>query len=361
MMRRWIVCMAALCLVGCAGASQSNVVATPTVAPIRPAATPTTLAERVQTRLVSDEPVFSFHWEPDGRMLVYAQSERCPTGCKTNWYRFDVATGMTTTFEPEIVTIDPQVWNRLTDSRNSPPRVSPRKDPNVSPSKKWVIYSRVSPVYTPVPCPKGPCFSPMELWLARVSGSDPIKVSDLGSGEYCIAEGWFDAENKVVLDCGYEGMGRYVVADLKNRSMTNLDDVVGEHIVSLEGAILSPDGTRLAVKSLASVPVNLLVVSLDGSSIMNIGQGIAGLQWSSDGQRLYYLQRLKLDQCASAVIRVHDFSIDQDKIVLGPEVVLSSKQRVTLDTCDHSFLISPAEDAALLVLGEAGSWIVDLH
>lgn len=360
MLRRCTVYMVAMWLVGCAGTLQKSVVPTPTLTPAQPAATPTALAERVQTRLVSDKPVFDFYWEPDKHTLVYAQSEKCPTGCKTNWYRFDVATGITTTFEPEIVTIDPQVWNRLTDSRNSPPWVSPRKDPNVSPSKKWVIYSRVSPAHTPPPCPQGPCLPPVELWLARVDGSESIKISDLGRGDYCLANGWFDAEDKVLLSCGYEGPGRFVIADLKNRTLTNLDEIIGQHIASLEWPVLSPDGTRLAVKNLASVPVNLLAVSLDGSSIMNLGQGIAGLQWSSDGQRLYYLQRLKLDQCASAAIRVHDFSTGQDRIVLDSKVALSPTQGVTLDACDHCFLISPAEDAALLVLGEAGSWIVGL-
>lgn len=360
MLRRLMMCAIAMWLVGCTGISQADATPTPTIAPAQPAPTPTAVAERVQSRLLSDKPVFNFYWEPDKHTLAYAQSEKCPAGCKTIWYRLDMTTGITNTFEPEIVTIDPEVWNRLTGSGYSPPQVSPRKDPNVSLSKKWVIYSRVSPAYTPPPCPQGPCLPPMELWLARVDGSESIRISDLERGDYCVANGWFEAEDKVLLSCGYEGPGRFVIADLKKRTLTNLDEVTGQPIASLEWPVLSPDGTQLAVKSLASVPVNLLVVSLDGSSLMNLGQGIAGLQWSSDSQRLYYLQRLKLDQCAPAAIRVHDFLTGQDKIALGPEIALSPTQHVTLDACEHSFLISPAEDVALLVLGESGSWIVSL-
>jgi hypothetical protein len=62
-----------------------------------------------------------------------------------------------------------------------------------------------------------------------------------------------------------------------------------------------------------------------------------------------------------AAIHIYDFSTSQDRIALGPEVVLSPTQRVTLDACDHSFLVSAAENAVWLILDESGSRIVSLH
>ncbi|CAG0936836.1 hypothetical protein TFLX_05732 [Thermoflexales bacterium] len=360
MMRRWIVCMAALWLVGCADTSQSNVIATPTVMPIQPIVTPTALAGRVQTRLVSDRPVFNFDWESDGRTLVYAQSEKCSTGCKTNWYRFNAATGVTTTFKSEIVTIDPRVWKRLSNFEN-PPEISPRRSPSVSPSGTWVIYSRMSPIYTPPPCPQGPCLPPMELWLARVDGSESFKVSNLELGNYCVGLGWFEAEHKVLLSCAYEGPGHFIVADLTTHELIDVDKIIGEPVIALEMAVLSPEGTRFAVNRMVTRTVELQAISLTDSAIINLGQGAIAPQWSIDGQHLYYWQRLIQDQCTPAAIHVYDFATGKNRIILGLEVVLSLTQHVTLDACEHTFLVSPTEDAVLLVLGESGSWIVGLH
>lgn len=359
-MQRLFVGLVAVWLVGCVGTSQVSVVPTPAAVPSQIAATPTTPVDQVQTRIVSGKLIHDFYWTPDSQVLVYAQSEKCPTGCKTTWYRLDVATGITTTFKPEIVTIDPQVWKRLSNFEN-PPEISPRQSRSISPSGKWVVYSRQSPSYTPPPCPMGPCLPPMELWVARIDGSEPVKVSDLERGTYCGGLGWFDVEQKALLSCGYEGPGYFAVVDLQSRTLTKLDEIISQQMRHLDWAVLSPDGARLAANGFVSRSVELQVAPLDNSPGVNLGQGAVALQWSSDSQRLYYLQRFAPDQCAPAAIHVYDFPIGRDRIVLGPEVVLSPTRRVTLNACDHSFLISPSEDAVLLVLDESGSWIVGLH
>ncbi|HTP09530.1 MAG TPA: hypothetical protein VMP08_14845, partial [Anaerolineae bacterium] len=247
MIRRWILCMIALWLVGCAGTPQVNVSPAPTIAPTQPAPTLTPLAERVQPRLVSHKSIADFRWEPDGRTLIFSQSEKCPTGCKTTWYRFDVTTGVTTTFTPQIVTIGPQVWKRLTDSDNYPPEISPQQSPSISPSGNWVIYSRIEPGYVGSTCQKGPCPPPMELWLAHVDGSESVKIGALGSGTECFAMGWFDQERKVLLECGYEGPAHFAVADLSMRTVVDFNDIAKRSVMTLHGAELSPDGSRLAV------------------------------------------------------------------------------------------------------------------
>jgi hypothetical protein len=313
----------------------------------------------VETRFIGGKSIHDYFWTADNQTLVYAQAEKCPTGCKTTWYRFDLASGVTTTFKSEIVTIDPEVWKRLTNLQN-PPEITPRKDPNVSPSGEWVIYSRMSPSYTPPPCPKGPCLPPMELWLARVDGSKSAKISDLGRGIGCGALGWFDSERKALLSCGYEGPVHFVVADLQKSTLIEFDEIAKQHVITLGSATLSRDGERLAVDNILTQSVELQVIPLNGSAIVNLGLRAEAPQWSADGQRLYYEQRVTPDKCTPAAIHVYDFAANQDRIMLGPEVVLSPTQRVTLDACHHTFLVSPAEDAILLGLDESGSWIVGL-
>jgi hypothetical protein len=113
MIQRLIMLLVAAWLAGCIGTSQSNVAPTLVAPPSLVPATPTVLISEAKTRQISNNAINDYSWTPDGQALIYSQSEKCPTGCKTTWYRFDVATGVTTTFKPEIVTIDPQVWKRL--------------------------------------------------------------------------------------------------------------------------------------------------------------------------------------------------------------------------------------------------------
>ncbi len=102
------------------------------------------------------------------------------------------------------------------------------------------------------------------------------------------------------------------------------------------------------------------VFPVDGSVMVDLGPAEKS-HWSADGQQLFYLRRITPGQCAPATIHVYNFATNQDQIVLGPEIVLSPTQHVTLNACDHAFLVSPTEDMVLLVLGGAGSWIVGLH
>ena len=352
----WVV----LWLGGCVGTSQVTIAPTLVVTPNLIIGTPTASASVAGTRLISGKSIHDYFWTPDSQALVYAQSDKCPTGCKTTWYRFDVTSGVTTTFNLAVVTIDPRVWKRLTNG-GDPPEISPQQSRSISPSGKWVIYSRVSPSYTPSPCLKGPCLPPIEVWVSSIGGSEAFKVADATEhGTSCMGLGWFDQERKALLMCGYEGPVHFVVADMQKLVLTKLDDLVKQHIITLDWAELSPDGAKLAVNNIVTKSVELEVFPLGGSAKLDLGPA-AQAHWSADGQRLYYLQRVAPDKCAPAAIHVYDFATTQNKVVLGPEVVLSSAQRVTLDACDHAFLVSPAEDAVLLVLNESGSWFVGLH
>jgi len=356
---RFVGVLMIICLVGCVDSAQLRAtpvpIATLTSVPTAPTASPI----RVQSRFITDKSTNRLYWTSDGKSIVYAETEKCPTGCKVEeqWHQLDVETGVVTRFKPVLTTVESDTWKLLGQS-GVPPEITPDRNKNVSPDGRRLLYNRISSDYDQPTCTRGPCLSPMEVWMARVNGTDQIKIGNSGSGVWCSVSTWFEQGHKAIMMCGYEGPAEFFIADTIQHTLKRFSEMTHYDGAALDGhTALSPDEKRFALSDLTPA---LKIVPLDGGPVVTVSLRASQPQWSASSQQLYYMRMTTPAKCTPATIRVFDLTTNEDEIVVGPDVTLAKDHHVTLDYCHNYFQLSPQEDAVLLDLGGEGKWVVPL-
>jgi hypothetical protein len=261
------------------------------------------------TQLVSGVVQEAF-WSPDG-MSIYYLTEHATANtscCIREWRRLDLLSMHT-----EIVKDVPV---RTGESHNLPWLDVPVSGQQISPDGNHVIYLRKPEGYHP-PNPLPPMYvDPLELWSAKLDGSEAISLWkwEKGCGSIIAVEWFSDNGTAIVICSGFEG------------------GVFERAVVSIDGAKAQPfnewagisNSERRESLDIYGVPGYVVQLSPDNSKVaFTRGNGELWLsfpyaqpvlnkiahvgflpQWSPDGKRLYFfvIGQLQPDEVPNLVV-----------------------------------------------------------
>lgn len=220
---------------------------------------------------------------------------------------------------------------------------------SLSPDGQRVLFSRMSPDYSPDPDDIGS--KPIEVWIAKKDRTEPVKLG----GPYSNCQNlsnviWFNRENKIIFVCGYDGPPSIFIANTDGSNTTYLDETVGISLdLGLSWMAISPDEKWLAFTDFFG---SLKIINLESNEIKTIPFGFAPY-WSFDSKRVFFIKNL--NEMPSQIEGIFAYNIDSDnyyQILTSPVIGTDGKQ---LEIFPGEIAVSPVGNA--IAFWSEGLWI----
>lgn len=222
----------------------------------------------------------------------------------------------------------------------------------VSPSGQWVIFTKISQETTPKTSEISP--TPVEIWIARIDGSNAIKIGGPLPG--CQNMGkviWIEQEKKIIFTCGFDGPDLLYIANTDGSKISYLDEIVGISLnVGFKWISISPDQTRLAFTDYYGV---LHIIKLDGIESQEIPFGLAPY-WSYDGERLFYIKGSDVMFAHINGINMCEIKSGTESQILASPVIGPDGEKVSISP--GPIAVSPMENS--IIFYSNGFWLASL-
>ncbi len=310
---------------------------TPTAAST-PTVTPTPMTGITRIAVDPEKVCLTAFWSEDGSLLYYATA-RYRGERPVYWHAYSLATNLAVSTTSPL-NYDEAVWARLGVTDLLTRTAYPELRGYVSPSGQRAIYTRTQGEYFALtPPPK------TEIWIASTDARYKVKVMERQYLFGIYQAAWFNNENEVLIQFGYEGPADFLVVDFQSGTTTELP------IATDMSWALSPGGEWLALMRAYESPFELF--SLQTGSWKTIDTWAIAPAWSSDSRWVYYWWGSSLNPGDASEIRACE--VATGKIAT---LVNTANLGVDFNATGMDFAVSPQRTH--LAVCSTPLWLVNL-
>lgn len=307
-------------------------------------------------RIVSDG-VNAAIWSQDGKAIFYlvTRNDGSTPCCTREWMRLDLQLMQT----EKATSIQGNTKDSITLAW-----LGEVAGQQISPDGSWVLYQRTPEGYVR-PNPLPPMYrAPLELWLARIDGREPIRLWDWKEdcSEHLWQVDWLPNNQGAIVTCGIESTFRRIVVSVGGSKSQTFETWVG-----------TPD--KQSQLKYFGLPAYVVQISPDNSRVaFNEGNGelwlgfpgsqtepykVASLgfwpQWSLDSQRLYFLSINRPSPIEVPEVVAYNLADKTRTVIVNKEVLSKTDERFIVGSGEWKF--SPAGND-LLVRIEGELWLI---
>lgn len=307
---------------------------------------PTVLgAKDLEAFQITTSGVSSVSWSDTGKLIYYA------TGGRVN-STLDIVTYDVTTHLTMSVPLSPAFGLGIPQRVDIDDFIGYDDYPEIlgyiSPSGRFVIFSVTFGNPSPAPASPDP-FARTEVWVADLSSHQRTKVLERFLGDIHQAI-WFDNENRVIFDFGYEGGANLYIAKVRDGTVVPLEEASDFEGGTEQLWAVSPDGKTLAI---IGRELTLWLVSLESGESITIEKYVRTPVWAANSKLLYYWWGPSFD----AIETLHAYDL-----VSGDISTIIDRARLAdifRDLPGSNFAVSPSGNRFAFWGGWL--WLVELH